>query len=315
MNRLKNGGNHFPAGVKEVFKVCGVFGKTVTAEDLSFSVGPLINAAGRLGKSSLAAETFLEADPLKAAEKAAQLKKLNEQRRTLSREALDLLSEEKNIFLSEKLVVAYDEKIHRGISGLVAGKLAEKYKKAALVLVHDGECLRGSIRSYDNEDVFSLLKDHEDFFIQYGGHRQAAGFSLAYEKREEFIQTILQASSQLVCEVNSDDKNYLMEIQDFELQRQIWEEPQIFEPYGKGNPYPALLLKPTQEVIPEPLGKTGEHSKIRFSGINDPLIEAVWFFRKPEEVPTEKKLLFQPQKNYFGGSLKFQMKILSSHEE
>jgi single-stranded DNA-specific DHH superfamily exonuclease len=108
---------------------------------------------------------------------------VNDARKQASQDSLDLLGEALDSRSeSAPVAVAVHGKFHRGISGLIASKIAEKLMKPALVLVPDGECYRGSVRAFRNENVHGLIDALQEHLIQFGGHRQAAGFQSRTKK-------------------------------------------------------------------------------------------------------------------------------------
>lgn len=119
--RLLNQRVSIPGGLWAMLSAAGLQPSNLVEQDISFSIAPLINAAGRLGKAKLAAEMLTENDPLIAAELADNLRKLNDERKNLSREAFELLEKEISVDENTSILFFYDPRVHRGISGLVAG--------------------------------------------------------------------------------------------------------------------------------------------------------------------------------------------------
>lgn len=303
-----------PVGVKELMRSNDLIRKAVTEQDFSFTLCPMINAPGRLGDPLIALEALIVTDPLEAAKAVSRLKKENQRRKALSSEAMELLATEGGVEEASELVLAYHPGIHRGISGIVASKLTDTYGKAALVLVEDGDCLRGSIRAATTQNVMSLLIELDPWFIQYGGHLRAAGFSLEAGKKEGFWEAAKEKSVILTQGDGLEEPpSYVWSVKDNHIAPSLWREALRFAPYGNGNPHPALLIEATAPVQALPLGKTGDHARIRFSGIEHPLIEAVWFFHggQANNEIDHQRFLFcaEPQVSFFMGKSKFQLKI------
>ena len=308
----------------------------VYEEDLSFSICPAINAAGRLGKASASLASLLESDRLLSAKKAFEIKKINQERKNISKRAMELiLPSLEESTLEKKMVIVYSPEIHRGISGLLANRLCEHFKKPALVLVDDGDSIRGSIRSSQNQNVFSFLVQLKHFFIQFGGHKQAAGFSLDKNEKENFIRASEELAESFFSEnppdkspetrVNAEhneneDEDEFFEafpIHDHEITTSLWDECRVFAPFGKKNPNPVLAIKLTQPVVCESLGSTGDHAKIKFPALRNHLIEGIWFFHNggikklTEEPPPEssKTLIAEPSINDWRGRKTYRLKI------
>lgn len=305
---------NLPVGLRELLRALGVRAEFFTEQDLSFSLAPVINAAGRMGVAGKALDTLLEKDPLLAAEKAAELLKINEQRKKLSREGVSFieggLNEEHERF---PIAIIHDDRVHRGISGLVASRLAELLKKPVLILVNDGESLRGSMRAFQNEDIFSLLKKAESLMIQFGGHRQAAGFSLAYDKLGEFTEFLYKESKHHAFTSGEENNETVsvIHLEERDLVPGLWDRILRFSPYGVLNPHPLVSLSLSQAPEVSLMGGGGEHAKFKLSGVPYRDIEAVWFFHGEEEVRAESgmKLVAEPHRNFFAGRKKLQLKI------
>ncbi len=313
--------NSLPRGLYELIKACGLADSPIAETDLSFTVCPTINAAGRLGSPEKSLHLLIETDPLEAAKKAHALREVNEERKRLSKEAFDLLAETiKPEDEEEPILIAYHNEVHRGISGLVAGKLAEQFKKPAMVIVEDGDCLRGSLRSYQAEDIFSYLEQLGPMLIQFGGHRQAAGFSLAHEKRREFVDFAHQKAREYFSNIEpiKDMRdlrafNPPLKVKDSDIISRTWQEWLSFAPYGIMNPHPVIAIEPTRSVAFHTMGEDNGHARLNFKGIADASIEGVWFFHG-EDMPKQhekklSKIFAEPHLNYFAGKIKYQLKV------
>ena len=304
-------------GLKEILKLSANL-KYITEKDIAFSVAPMINAAGRMGQAIIAYDAIVENDLIAGAKQAFLLKKLNEERKELSKKAMDLLNPEKNQTINRDLVIGYHEGIHRGISGIVASRLCDLYTRPALVLVDDGNCIRGSIRAFNNEDVLSLIKKMSEWFIQYGGHKNAAGFSLDYALKEDFIKEILAISDGYFYGSKESATialpGHYFIVNDYELSTKLWNEIKVFAPYGNGHPHPVLLVRITKPVQFKLIGSEKLHARLSFSGPFAQNIDCVWFFHggQIESIADETGyfLAAEPHFNYFQGVLKSQLQIV-----
>ncbi len=319
-----------PIGLKAMLHVSKIPTYAVNEESFSFNLCPMINAAGRLGRAEIALQLFGEKDELSAYKIAAQLRKINEERKSISNLAVDkVISElnETNDTLGA-IIFCYDKTMHRGISGLVANKLSDFFKKPSMVLVDDGDVVRGSVRSYQQEDVFSFMLEFKQYFIQYGGHRQAAGFSISYAVIDEFIFALQkiyqeqpnyfnkQQGDKVVASVLEKDEDVLVEVNDTSIKHTLWEEAQVFSPFGMSNPLPTISVKLTQYIDIVEMGKQKEHIRIILQAIPDKRIEAVWFFYDKSiqniTLPSQDniyKLHVKPSTTFFMGKRKLQLKV------
>jgi len=300
------------SGLKELLKHLKLHYKQISEQDIGFSLSPTINAAGRLGETDKSFDALIENDPLKAAEKSFILKSLNEKRKEITTEALVLIEPLlEQLDKDQDIAIVYNSNIHQGISGLLASKIAEQLQKPAIVLVDDGESLRGSIRAFTNENVFSILESLKDMFIQFGGHKQAAGFSLEFSKKDKFIEEAYKMAKNLCGKQDSNevDDNNLEFFQSYnmketEINSNLWKEALTFSPYGKFNPHPLFGIESDKELQYTKMPKNKDHARIDFNILNKD-IKAVWFFHNnqlDEYKNTKEKIYYaEPHYNFFMG--------------
>ncbi len=312
-----------PMGLAALLKKLNLAG-SVAEQDLGFSVCPVINAAGRMGNATLALTALTETDPLAAAKAVFALTQINEARKEASQSSLDLLDEALDARSHDAPVaVAVHENFHRGISGLIASKIAERLTKPALVLVPDGDCYRGSGRAFRNENVHGLIDSLGAHLIQYGGHRQAAGFSVAKENIGAFVDAIFAAAAGHFAAAGGESGqtavdpfrnfNPPLEIEAASMRMPLWDELLLHAPYGVMNPHPVVAVQKPGKVEVANLGKTGAHVKIKFSAPADRNIEGVWFFHggAAEGVGERTDLVVsgEPQVGKFMGRTQYRLKI------
>ncbi len=315
--------DRLPMGLLALLKKLNLTGPVVE-QDLGFSVCPAINAAGRMGNAKLALDALTETDPLAATKGAFALTQINAARKEASQSSLDLLEEALDSrSLAAPIAVALHDNFHRGISGLIASKIAERFSKPALVLVPDGECYRGSVRAFRNENVHGLVDALAEHLIQYGGHRQAAGFSVAKENLAAFIDGVFAIAAQIFAAVEKNAasdgidpfRNFHppLEIESKHMRTPLWDELLVHAPYGVLNPHPVVVLRKPGKVEVANLGKTGAHAKIKFNAPADSNIEGVWFFHNGEaKVAAESEELMisgEPQIGKFMGRTQYRLKI------
>jgi len=169
----------------------------VTAADLGFVVGPRLNAAGRLTDMSVGIACLLTDDPAAAVRLAGQLAKLNEERREIEQrmqlEAIEIAASLRFNPLGEESfgLCLFDENWHRGVVGLVAGRIKERLHRPVVAFARvEGGALRGSARSipgvHIRDALDSIATRHPGLIDKFGGHAMAAGMSLAEQSLEQF---------------------------------------------------------------------------------------------------------------------------------
>lgn len=176
-------------GLKGIIDICRLGRKELALEDIVFKIGPRINASGRMMNGKEAVELLLSTDMTSARIKTKSIDKYNEDRRELdkkiTKQAINYIDNHVNID-SLKGIVVYDETWHKGIVGIVASRLTERYYRPAIVLTKSNGLISGSARSVHGFDVYKAIESCRDILENFGGHTYAAGLSLKEENLPEF---------------------------------------------------------------------------------------------------------------------------------
>ncbi|WP_374497409.1 single-stranded-DNA-specific exonuclease RecJ [Vogesella indigofera] len=192
-------------GIAALFRVAGRAAHKANAFDLGFTVGPRLNAAGRLDDMSLGIACLLAGDETQALTLAQELDKLNRERRSIEHgmqdEALAVLS---GIDAEQRYTLSlYRDDWHQGVVGIVASRLKEKYHRPAIVFApgDEGE-IKGSGRSipgFHLRDALDLVyKRHPQLILKFGGHAMAAGLTIAEARFDEFVAAFEDVARQLL---------------------------------------------------------------------------------------------------------------------
>ncbi len=176
-------------GLKGIIDICRLGRKELALEDIVFKIGPRINASGRMMNGKEAVELLLSTDMTSARVKTKSIDKYNEDRRELdkkiTKQAFNYIDNHVNIE-SLKGIVVYDETWHKGIVGIVASRLTERYYRPAIVLTKSNGMISGSARSVHGFDVYKAIESCRDILENFGGHTYAAGLSMKEENLPEF---------------------------------------------------------------------------------------------------------------------------------
>lgn len=266
-----NGGEVIP-GLRELLARLNMLGKRITSTDISWNVVPVLNAAGRLGRSELAVELFLSETSQQRDTIAEQIIQLNKDRRQLGTDAWGYV--EKQAYESfenynKKLVVVVEPRIHRGISGILAAQLVKVFEvpSIAITILEDGTAV-GSVRSTRGFDVTPMLDSCGELFLNHGGHNYAAGFSLNKENLDALLQHFLEYTAVIELEDNQDSTLQTdAEIPHDYLTPNLLKTIDLFEPYGEGNPQLLFFSRKLKIVGADIIGK-GEkkHLKLVLAG-------------------------------------------------
>jgi len=307
LQRIRTG--HACAGINALFRVAGKETRQVTPMDLGFTVGPRLNAAGRLADMSIGIECLLTDDLGRAAEIASQLDNINRERRTIEsemQEAAMQTLENINPQASATLCL-YNDQWHQGVIGIVASRLKEKYFRPTITFAPAGNgMIKGSGRSipgFHLRDALDLVsKRAPDLIDKFGGHAMAAGLSLQEKDFEEFITIFEQVgkewltSSQLEHVLETDGE---LDISDFSLDFISLLETQV---WGQGFAPP--LFNGQFQVLNQKILKE-KHLKL-FLEKDGQQFDAIWFNRT-EELPRKIQAAYRLDANEFNGRTKVQL--------
>lgn len=298
-------------GINALLKIAGRQLGKVTAQDLGFSVGPRLNAAGRLDDMSLGIACLLADDEAEAMRMAQQLHELNQARRSIEAEmqqlagiALDEIQPEGRYTLS-----LYHPDWHQGVIGILASRIKERHHRPVIAFAQGGEgLLKGSGRSIKTlhlRDALDLVSKRKPGLIKkFGGHAMAAGLTIKETDFELFNLVFEQIASELlvpadldaVIEVDGALTHEEMDLQTAALLgRQVW---------GQGFPAPNFL--DVFEIINQRI--VGErHLKLSLSKAGR-RHEAI-YFQQEELLPSPVALVYELQTNVYNGNESLQLNI------
>lgn len=175
-------------GIASLIKLGGIQHK-LTINNVVFIIAPRINAAGRMDDAKKAVQLFIEKDRAKAFEFAEMLHSDNSDRKeadsSITEEALAVIDNDA-ILISKKSTVVYKEHWHKGVVGIVASRLIEKYYRPTVVLTRSGDYVTGSARSVTGFNLYEAVHACREYLIGYGGHFAAAGLSMLPENVAAF---------------------------------------------------------------------------------------------------------------------------------
>jgi single-stranded-DNA-specific exonuclease len=186
--------NYAPSrGLKGIIDICGLAGREITMNDIIFKIGPRINASGRMMNGKEAVDLLLEKNVETAKEKSENINQYNDDRRELDKKMTDeayTLVDEDPKMADNKIIVVYNPEWHKGVIGIVASRLTEKYYKPAIVLTQSNGYISGSARSVTGFDIYRSIEACKDILINFGGHTFAAGVTMVPEQLNSFKSRI-----------------------------------------------------------------------------------------------------------------------------
>ncbi|MGJ3238259.1 MAG: single-stranded-DNA-specific exonuclease RecJ [Anaerolineae bacterium] len=268
-------------GIRALMSVAGLKRGAVTAMDIGFSLGPRINAAGRLGSALEAYKLMVAGDDEEAQTYADKLQNFNARRQQLTQDAQERiranLDAETN--LSEaNLIFAVDTQVVPGIVGLVAGRLAEEfYRPTVVVEVGEEEC-HASCRSIPDFHITQALDECADLLVRHGGHAMAAGLTVLPENLPR-LQERLQSKAQAALEglTLTPTLHIDMILPMGQLTMAFAQQLDVLEPTGHANERPLFMSRRLRVVESRTVGKGAAHLKLSLLGDGEPPIDAIGF--------------------------------------
>ncbi|MCA9380721.1 single-stranded-DNA-specific exonuclease RecJ [Candidatus Dojkabacteria bacterium] len=298
-------------GLKALMKISGVNPAQVQTYHLGFALGPRINAAGRIGHALDAVRMLTTHSGEQAQKLAHKLDSLNKERQDLTQTYVDLaLSQvdEKN-----KVHFIYGDDWPEGILGLIAGKLTQMFYRPVLVASRNGDIMKGSARSIEAYNISLALKDLEENLTRYGGHAQAAGFSLNYSALPKFKKALETHANKTLKNETLEPILFIdAEIDESHLSIPLIEEVNSLEPFGEANPEPMVLFQVKDTLQTQLFGSENQHIKA-FLNSSTPL-ELIAFnksgeFNKILSSNEELDIVGHIGINEWNGNKKLQLKI------
>ncbi len=273
-------------GLRALLRVAGFGpGECPTAGQVAFRIAPRINAAGRMDDARNVIELFLTSDSQKAADIASRLHDLNQDRRDTESEILKCIEEECGrtpVTDSDGALVFSSSGWHKGVVGIVASRVVERFHRPAFVLCEDPETglATGSGRSVKAFHLLEALEFMADLFVKFGGHKQAAGVTLRNEAIPEFRARLAQYASRILC---PDDFCATYEIDAVmslsELSEAAVRDVERLAPFGFGNPAPLFAMLDVEVQGASARGERMVNVGIRQNG-GRTLILTAWDFRE-----------------------------------
>ena len=234
-------------GIKAMIESAGVKTRALNVGHLGFTLGPRINAAGRMSSPQIALQVLMTESPKEAASLAGILEQENKSRQAEEKQMIkEAIEETERVmnFNRDRVIVVGRDGWHQGVIGIVASRLVDKYNRPAVVIAFEDGKGKGSGRSIKSFHLYNALDACSDLFIQFGGHEQAAGLSIKQENLAAFRAKINKHAAEnyktedFVRKINSD---LTVSFKDFHAG--FLEELKLIEPHGMGNPRPVFATK------------------------------------------------------------------------
>ena len=268
---------HSP-GLRSLIACTGVDKDRIGAYHIGFVLGPCMNASGRLDTAKrtldlLRAKAGKEADIL-----AGDLKALNDSRKEMTDIAVEQARQIVDTTKAgqDRVLVLYLPGCHESLAGIVAGRIRERYYRPAIILTDAEEGIKGSGRSIEAYNMYEELSRCKDLLTKFGGHKLAAGMSLAKENIEELRRT-LNDNCRLEPKDMAEKVVIDMELPFSCVTEELVEELTLLEPFGKGNTKPVFAARNVELISGRILGKNRNVLKLQVKDSSQTAMEAVCF--------------------------------------
>jgi single-stranded-DNA-specific exonuclease len=311
---IKQANENPSIGIKALIDLSKVQ-QSLTVSSLAFMIGPRINAAGRMDDAKKAVSLFIERDPEKAKQIALLLQTDNTNRReadaSITIEAIAQLESDETL-KDKKAIVVYNANWHKGVIGIVASRLLERYYKPTIVLTQSGSLLAGSARSIAGFNIHDGLEHCSNLLFGFGGHYFAAGMTLLPEHFDEFkkkfesIAAVTLSDDQMIPELEIHAE---VELED--LTPGFYNILEQMEPFGPDNPKPVFCIRQLTNtgcriVKEEHVRFEVEKNGLKISGIGFGMAEK---FKSLENNST-LDIVFNLEENNFRDVKSLQLKVI-----
>jgi single-stranded-DNA-specific exonuclease len=304
-------------GLHVLLKNLSLNTEKITSKDLGWSIGPVLNAAGRMGKTETALSLLLSENEEEASKLVQEILELNKERKERTKRNLfrvDGYFSRKKEREERSIIFCYEPDMEPGVSGIVASKLVEVYKKPVVFVTPEHGKARGSVRTFGNENVIELFEMISDLLIQHGGHPEAGGFSIELDKIPLLEARLIEIGERWVK--TSSKGNFtqsLVSLSPEELTAELYQEISLLEPFGHANPVPILSIKDAELVSFKILGD-GNHARFCILKSSPKIKGLVWNRGKELFELLSKKskidLWGNLEENYFNGTTSLQFSVI-----
>ncbi len=297
-------------GLRALIKNLGLPLGSLKSDDVAFYLAPCLNSAGRVNHANDSLALLLSENKEQADKWALKLKETNNQRQKMLSKTIENLKKRKEE-LEQKWIFIITRNCPTGVAGLAASKIAKDYGKPTVIFLE--KHLRGSARVEGDFDLFKSLAKFKKYFLDFGGHNRAAGFKLKDKIYLESLKKGLLEEAKSIKPEELLPKLFIDAIVDLEeIDWDLYNEVEKFEPFGEGNEMPNFLVRKVKLIDLETVGKQNNHCRLYFKGGK----KMIYFF--VDEETEEKKLkkgenydiVFCLGINQWNGQQELQLKVV-----
>ena len=254
-------------GLKAIIEICGLSERTITMSEITFKIGPRINASGRMENGKESVDLLVDRDYAHALSIADHINEYNEQRKDIDKQMTDEANQIVARLENQRhrsSIVLYDPSWKKGVIGIVASRLTELYFRPTVVLTRDGDMATGSARSVAGFDVYAAIKSCRDLLLNFGGHTYACGLTLKWSDVREFQHRFQQYVDYNIMPEQTEPILNIDAVLDFrDITKRLHSDLRKFAPFGPGNPKPIFVTEDVYDFgTSKVVGRQQEHIKL-----------------------------------------------------
>lgn len=281
---------------------------------LGFAIAPRINAAGRLEHANIALHLLTTNDYSEAIELANRIEEINRRRQDITARMVSEAKEKAEAIADRKILVLAEQSWPKGVVGIVAGKLAEHYKKPVIVMEKGEFESTGSARSSRGFDIVEALKACAPLLKKFGGHKEAAGLTVSNDKFDEFyLQLLKYTESHWPEDLPESVLDIDAELTEVDLSLARYDEVEALEPFGAGNPKPKFVLNDVTVMSHRLVGANNQHLQIQILS-GETFLECIGFslgyFAAQFDVGSQISLAGELMVDSWNGTKKLKMRVI-----
>ena len=298
-------------GVRELVLSAGLQMGGIDSSSISYSLGPRLNASGRMDHAVTSYELLTTSSPEQARELAAQLETRNAERQRLTAEVLakaraKLLSDGTD----QPILMVGGHDYPHGVLGVVAGKLVDEFYRPVVIMKLDGESVKGSARSIPGFDIVTALTECQDLLIRFGGHSQAAGFVTPRANLERLQQRLLEIAARQLADVDLRPALIIDAMLPLSsLGRETYKVVSKLAPFGQGNQAPVFLSEKVKVMDSRIVGGGGKHLKLKLRD-GQVLWDAIAFDLGDRELSTYLDIVYNLEADHWNGRDQLRLNVL-----
>lgn len=307
-------------GIQALLDLIRISKEDVNTTRIVFSIGPRINAAGRMGDASTAVKLMIAETEAKGKAFAHELESVNMRRRDTDSKTMDeaLSQIDDDLELEQtSIMVLYKEDWHLGVIGIVASRLVDLYHRPAIMLSNVDGVIKGSGRSIRGFNIYNAMKKCEDLLEQFGGHEYAAGLTVKEGKLTEFQRRMSDIAYLDLSENSFEPELHIetkLDLADIDMK--FWKLLNQFEPFGPDNLRP-IFVSEKVEVVGVPTIVGNGHLKMKVKQGNSGVFDAIGF-NMHEYLPYVRSGTFSMayviEENNWNGRRTLQVRIKDIHQ-